>query len=154
MKRTLQRFPQFKEKSTNTYVSKNFELRFINDDASNFIKSYTCPQASNVIVSLDPTCSGSGLRNHAKMEQDGAAKYVKFQKKLLKEVYQKLTPQDNCFLLYSTCSVFESENEGVISGYNLARPVIKHEPIKDKCRGHFCAVITPHSTTKNLLNSS
>ncbi|OII74975.1 uncharacterized protein cubi_03085 [Cryptosporidium ubiquitum] len=72
---------------------------------------------SNIrVIILDPSCSGSGLPQHGKVENENIEKRLKslseFQTKML--IHALTSFQSANTICYSTCSVFTEENEQVV----------------------------------------
>ncbi|KAH8582653.1 methylase [Cryptosporidium sp. chipmunk genotype I] len=68
------------------------------------------------VIILDPSCSGSGLPNHGKVESENMGKRLKslseFQTKMLTHSLSSFQSVET--ICYSTCSVFTEENEQVV----------------------------------------
>lgn len=68
------------------------------------------------VIILDPSCSGSGLPQHGKVESENMEKRLKslseFQTKML--IHALTSFQSVKTICYSTCSVFMEENEQVV----------------------------------------
>ena len=115
---------------------------------------------SNVeYIMVDPTCSGSGLSFSTTIEKD-AERITKLSNLQVMILKHALKFRGLKKIVYSTCSVFEEENENVIqeilaenSEFKLARALpawnrrcaqdkcLKVDPEKDLCTGFFVAVL-------------
>ena len=95
--------------------SQNIETKLI--ESTKTIKRL---KASADIVLLDVPCSGSGvLRRNPdtkwKFSQKSLAEVIQLQKEILHS-YAKMCKEDGC-LIYSTCSLFSSENQKQVEGF-------------------------------------
>ena len=111
-------------------------------------------------ISLDPSCSGSGMETHAEGSSDAARLFnlAELQKRLLRHALKSFPKVQS--VCYSTCSENREENEGVVEslvGTACARnfqvsdefakylsvfkdgKCLKTSQAKSKCRGFFLA---------------
>jgi 25S rRNA (cytosine2278-C5)-methyltransferase len=128
------------------------------------------PQPRIKYIVVDPSCSGSGMRlslerqiqkDQAGISKERIASLANFQTMILKHA---LSFPDVQRVVYSTCSIFEEENEEVVSEilktcpkwtllpnpfpewttrglvkYSFYKDVIRSDPDKDDCIGFFVA---------------
>ena len=115
---------------------------------------------SNVeYIMIDPTCSGSGLSTSVEKDAERITKLSNLQVMILKHALKFRGLKK---IVYSTCSVFEEENENVIQEvlkdcgkqFKLVKALpawnhrrcaqdkcLKVDPEKDLCTGFFVAVL-------------
>ena len=144
------------------------KLKLIHDD---FMK---VKSSSVTHINLDPSCSGSGLHTHhnrVSKEPSRLEKLTGMQKTLLQHaVTQFPNVQVVC---YSTCSVFEEENEQVVTDILNRAPTFAVDsnapawiapfrkgaffqttPEKHGCRGFFLAKLRKTATKKPVKLAS
>ncbi|EJW02504.1 hypothetical protein EDEG_03090 [Edhazardia aedis USNM 41457] len=131
-----------------------------------FCKDFTEAHIDNTVeyILIDPSCSGSGIHNFTKKDDERLKKLSFFQKKILLHAMKFKNAKK---IVYSTCSVYEEENEMVVqsvleentnfttkrieldnvsrgaSGYSFSNDVIRMEIDKNNgSQGFFVALFT------------
>jgi putative methyltransferase len=161
VERDKRRFKDLQKRLVNTIglkaeathgVINGVKLKLLNMDFVNF-KSPTV-----TYINLDPSCSGSGLHTHHNRvvkDTERLEKLADMQKILLKHACNEKNFSAAQVVCYSTCSVFEEENEQVVNdgvkGFDVdsAAPTFvdafrkgkffQVTPEKHGCRGFFLA---------------